>query len=56
GRLERKKDGSLLARPYPVQDSSMLRLLAEADCLIIRPPHAQAAAAGDKVEILPLDF
>jgi molybdopterin molybdotransferase len=56
GRLERKRDGSLVASPYPVQDSSMLRLLAEADCLILRPPHAEAAAAGDRVQILPLDF
>jgi molybdopterin molybdotransferase len=34
----------------------MLRTLAEAECLIVRPPHAVAAAAGDRVEILPIDF
>ena len=34
----------------------MQRTLAEADCLIIRPPHAPAAAAGSPVEVLPLDF
>jgi molybdopterin molybdotransferase len=56
GRLERRKDGSLWALPYPVQDSSMLRTLAEAECLIVRPPHAVAAAPGDRVEILPIDF
>ncbi|HEX8387734.1 MAG TPA: molybdopterin molybdotransferase MoeA [Sphingomonas sp.] len=37
-----------------VQDSSMLRILADSDCLIVRPPHAPAARAGDSAEILPL--
>jgi len=37
-----------------LQDSSMLRTLARADCLIVRRPHALAAAAGDSVEILSL--
>uniref|UniRef100_UPI0035CC5F67 molybdopterin molybdotransferase MoeA n=1 Tax=uncultured Sphingomonas sp. TaxID=158754 RepID=UPI0035CC5F67 len=36
------------------QDSSMLRTLARSDCLILRAPHAPAAAAGDSVEILEL--
>lgn len=36
------------------QDSSMLRTLARATCLIVRPPHAPAAAEGELVEILPL--
>ena len=37
-----------------IQDSSMLRTLARAGCLIVRPAHAPPAAAGDSVEILPL--
>jgi molybdopterin molybdotransferase len=37
-----------------IQDSSMLRTLARADCLVLRDPHAPAAAAGDSVEILGL--
>ncbi len=37
------------------QDSSMLRTLARADCLIVREPHASAAVPGDLVEILALD-
>lgn len=37
-----------------VQDSSMLATLARAMCLIVRPPHAPAAAKGDQVDILPL--
>jgi molybdopterin molybdotransferase len=36
------------------QDSSMLATLARATCLIVRPPHAPAAAIGDTVDILPL--
>lgn len=40
--------------PAPVQDSAMLRALAEAACLIIRPAHAPPAMPGDSVEILDL--
>ncbi|MFL9839430.1 gephyrin-like molybdotransferase Glp [Sphingomonas sp. ST-64] len=36
------------------QDSSMLRTLAESDCLIVRPAHAPPAKAGDSVQILDL--
>jgi molybdopterin molybdotransferase len=35
-----------------LQDSSMLRTLARADCLVLRAPHAPVAKAGDPVEIL----
>jgi molybdopterin molybdotransferase len=37
-----------------IQDSSMLRTLARAGCLIARPAHAPPAPAGTMVEILPL--
>lgn len=40
--------------PADRQDSSMVRTLARADCLIVRAPHAPAAAVGDSVEVLPL--
>lgn len=40
---------------FDVQDSSMTSVFARADALIRRPPHAPAAAAGDIVEVLPLD-
>jgi molybdopterin molybdotransferase len=53
--LARAADGTLEARPFPQQDSSMMSLLAHSDCLVIRQPHAPAAAAGQMVEILPLD-
>ncbi|MCW3837760.1 molybdopterin molybdotransferase MoeA [Sphingomonas canadensis] len=37
-----------------IQDSSMLRTLARAGCLIVRQPHAPPAAAGDSAEILDI--
>ncbi len=49
-------DGSRTATPYTTQDSSMQRTLRNAQCLIIREPHAPAAAAGEQVQILLLDF
>jgi len=42
------------ARASTIQDSSMLRTLARSTCLIVRPPHAWAASAGDSAEILLL--
>ncbi|MGK6319671.1 molybdopterin molybdotransferase MoeA [Sphingomonas sp. DT-204] len=42
------------AHASSIQDSSMLRTLARATCLIVRPPHAPAAAEGDSAEILDL--
>ncbi len=47
-------EGRPRATPFSRQDSSMVSRLAQADCLIIRAPHAPAAEAGDVVEILPL--
>jgi molybdopterin molybdotransferase len=44
----------LVATPFGVQDSSMLKVLADADGLIIRPPHAPAAPAGTPVSVLML--
>ncbi len=35
-----------------LQDSSMLRALARADCLIVRPAEAPIAEAGDSAEVL----
>ena len=44
--------GELVADPFAAQDSSMISLLAGADCLVVRPPHAPPAAAGDRVDAL----
>jgi len=52
-RLARAADGALEVFPFEVQDSSMMRLLSEADCLVVRPPHAPAIAAGATVPIVP---
>jgi molybdopterin molybdotransferase len=52
-RLARAADGTLEVFPFGVQDSSMMRLLSEADCLVVRPPHAPAIAADATVPIVP---
>lgn len=44
----------LVATPFPTQDSSMLKTLAEANALIIREPHAPPADAGDPCKVLML--
>jgi molybdopterin molybdotransferase len=36
------------------QDSSLLSVLAQANCLALRPPHDPARSAGDSIEVLPL--
>ena len=52
--LSRGADGTLEAAPFAKQDSSMISLLARADCLVMRAPHAPAAKVGDWTDILPL--
>ena len=42
------------ATPFDKQDSSMLSTLAKAECLIVRPPRAPAARAGEPVSVIPL--
>ena len=56
GRLQRSARGALLVTPFDAQDSAMQKLLAHADCLIRRPPHAPAAVEGDEVEVIRLDL
>jgi molybdopterin molybdotransferase len=51
-----RRDGSLVAAPYAVQDSSMLTPLAKAGCLVIREPYAPAATAGASCRIVKLAF
>lgn len=52
--LTRNSDGSLLATPLPVQDSSMLTVITLADALLIREPYAAPAQAGDHCQVLLL--
>jgi molybdopterin molybdotransferase len=53
--LEDTQNG-LVATPLPAQDSSLMAPLAKADCLLIREPHAPAAATGSECVILKLGF
>lgn len=52
--LARDAGGGLVATPFDRQDSSMMKVFALADCLIVRKPHAPASAAGDacRIELL----
>ena len=53
--LSTAPDGTLVATAFPRQDSSMLRLMAQADALILRAAHAPAAEAGAMVPVIRLD-
>lgn len=47
-------DGELVVTPMNVQDSSMLRMLARANCLIVREPLAPPQSVGDPCRLLLL--
>ncbi len=47
-------NGALVATPFEAQDSAMMASFARADCLVVRPPHAPPAKAGERVEIIRL--
>jgi len=53
--LSRGADGTVTATPLPAQDSAMIAALARAQALIVRPPYAPAAKAGDTVPVISLD-
>jgi molybdopterin molybdotransferase len=53
-RLTRDHEGRPVATPAARQDSSMLSVLAQSNCLIVREPHAPPAKAGDACRILRL--
>ncbi|MCH8917662.1 MAG: molybdopterin molybdotransferase MoeA [Alphaproteobacteria bacterium] len=48
-------EGTPVVVALAIQDSSMASALARADGLIIRPPGAPAASAGDWVDVIRLD-
>ena len=48
------RDGEYWAEPFPRQDSSMQRVLAQADALIVRLPHAAAVGPGGRVNAIAL--
>jgi molybdopterin molybdotransferase len=47
--------GRIVVTPFLVQDSAMLRRLANADALVLRAPHAPALPEGAEVGIIRLD-
>jgi molybdopterin molybdotransferase len=51
-RLARSPSGTLLAEPFGKQDSSMMKIFANADCLIVRPPHGRELAAGEPCPVM----
>ena len=52
--LQERPGAPPLATPVSHQDSSLLANLSRADALVIRPPHAPAAAAGSPCKVLKL--
>ncbi len=52
--LRPSETGLPVATPFETQDSSLLRLLAQAQCLVVREPHAEPAAASDLCRIIRL--
>ena len=50
--LKQNGGGQLVATPFPTQDSSMVGVLAKADCLVIREPYALPAEAGSACAIV----
>lgn len=50
----REDAGTLVATPFGIQDSSMLRMLADANGLIVREPFAPAAETGAECSVLML--
>ena len=51
--LSRGADGILVATPVADQDSSLVKTMARAEGLIVRPPHATPAKAGDACRLIP---
>lgn len=54
-RLEVGGDGAVRVIPLPRQDSSLLSTYAQADALLVRPPSAAPASAGDACRYVVLD-
>ena len=47
-------NAELVVTPFSTQDSSMLTVLANADCLLLRRPNAPFAEVGETVDIIRL--
>ncbi|HRJ69017.1 MAG TPA: molybdopterin molybdotransferase MoeA [Beijerinckiaceae bacterium] len=53
-RITGRQRGLPVVEPHPVQDSSMLAVLAASQALTIRAPFAPAAKAGETCRMIPL--
>nr|WP_284739432.1 gephyrin-like molybdotransferase Glp [Rhizobium sp. CG5] len=53
-RLGRDEAGALVVTSYGKQDSSMMKIFAQSDCLIVRPPHGESVEIGAAVPVLLL--
>ena len=53
--LSRGADGLPVATPSASQDSSLVKTMARADGLIVRPPRAEAAKAGEACRIIAFE-
>ena len=53
-RFSSDENGLLVAEAHAKQDSSMMKILAHSDGLIVRPPNAPAAAAGAECPVIRL--
>lgn len=53
-RLATDPAGTLVATPVGLQDSSLMANLSAAQCLLVRPPHAPAAAKGTPCPMIRL--
>nr|WP_314095247.1 gephyrin-like molybdotransferase Glp [uncultured Shinella sp.] len=51
-RITRGPDGDLRVTPFDKQDSSMMRIFAASEGLLIRPPNAPAVEAGTACDVL----
>ena len=52
--MERGGDGVLVVTPFQLQDSAVLSGMVRATCLVVRPPQAPEAEAGDTVDVIIL--
>jgi molybdopterin molybdotransferase len=50
-----REGGQLTAEPFALQDSSMQKVFAEADSLIVRRPNAPSANVGEEIDVLLLE-
>ena len=53
-RFSTDENGALVAEAYAKQDSSMMKILAHSDGLIVRPPHAPEVEAGTECPVIRL--